>query len=93
MGEVKERTNTQFSENAACLSFSTACKGKSGFIRATDKRGKFYFKKNDFSVLFFGERECIMYQISFLAEIRADATTSTVSLIILLLSFVIYNLQ
>ena len=94
MEEVSERTSTQFSENAACLSFSTACKGKSGFICATDKRGKFYLKKkNAFSVLFFGEREYIMYQISFLAEIRADATTSTVSLIILLLSFVIYNLQ
>ena len=74
--------------------FFTACKGKSGFICATDKRGKFKKKKKMlFLFLFFGEGECIMYQISFLAEIRADATTSTVSLIIVLLSFVIYNLQ
>ena len=57
------------------------------------KEANFISKKNAFSVLFFGERECIMYQIYLLAEIRADATTSTVSLIILLLSFVIYNLQ
>ena len=51
-------------------------------------------KKLFFIFFFFGERECIFTRfLSSSAVIRAGATTSTVSLMALLLSFVTYNLQ
>ena len=51
-----------------------------------DRQKKLFF--------FFGERECIFTRfLSFSVVIRAGATTSTVSLMTLLLSFVIYNQQ
>ena len=51
-------------------------------------------KEAFFNFFFFGERECIFTRfLSSSAVIRAGATTSTVSLMTLLLSFVTYNLQ
>ena len=80
MDELSEQTSAQFSENVAYLSFFTACTSKSGFICPTDEKQIFFVKK---SFLFFFVS----------AEIRAGATTSTVSLMTLLFPFVIYNLQ
>lgn len=55
------------------------------------KEANYFFKK----MFLFSEKGNILFTkfLSFSAEIRAGATTSTVSSMTLLLSFVIYNLQ